>query len=83
MIANRLGDPTHFVGTDLRWATRNRLGQERILSAFGELGEPAKNRACAQAERGRYRCHRCTFTHGFDGLLAHDLERVMIQLATV
>lgn len=83
MIANRLRNPTHFVATDLRWPTRNRLGQKRILSALGELGELAKNRASAHAERGRYRRHRCAFAHRLDPLLAHDLECVVIQLATV
>jgi hypothetical protein len=49
MVSHRLGDPTHFVGADLRWVTGNGLGQQGLLPAVGELRQPAKMVSRAQA----------------------------------
>lgn len=83
VIANRIGNPRKLLGVDFAGAPGNRLGQQRVLPAIGEVGEPPEHTALIHAVRRRNALHRLSLTYRFDSLLPHHLQGVMIECAAV
>jgi hypothetical protein len=83
VISNRIRNPGKLFGAELARTARNRLGEQGVLSAVREVGQPPKNTALIDAERCRNTLHRLPLTHRFDSLLPHHLQGVMIQGAAV
>jgi hypothetical protein len=83
LVLHGLRNPLHFLGSDLRRAARDGLGEQGILAAFGKLGQPPENSGDTQAVGGGHARRRLAFAHRLDRLLAHDLKRVVVQFAAV
>ena len=83
VVTNRIGNPRKLLGAEFARASRNRLGEQCVLSAIGKIGEPPENAALTHTKRRRDALHRLALTHRFDGLLPHDLQGVMIESPAV
>ena len=83
VVTNRIGNPRKLLGAEFARASRNRLGEQCVLSAIGKIGEPPENAALIHAIRRRDALHRLPVTYRFDGLLPHDLQGVMIESSAV
>lgn len=83
MVFNGLSNSLHFLIADLCSTAQDRLRQEGLIASIGILRQQDEYRAYIQPKCSTHIRSCLAFTHRFDGLLAHHLQRLVIELATV
>jgi hypothetical protein len=83
MVSHRLGDPAHFLIADLWRTPWDGFGEQSFFSTVGKLGQPVEHRAHVQPEYRRDAGCSLALSYGPDGLLPHDLQGMVVELATI
>jgi hypothetical protein len=83
MVSHRMGDPAHLFIADLRRTPWDGFGEQSFFSAVGKLGQPVEHRAHVQPEGGGDAGCSLALSYGSDGLLLHDLQGMVVELATI